>query len=43
MKRPQLIPPGSLNRMLQAAEAAWERKDFQECLETLDRASRLAP
>jgi tetratricopeptide (TPR) repeat protein len=43
MKRPQLIAPGSLNRMLQAAEAAWERKDFQECLETLDRASRLAP
>ena len=43
MKRPQLIAPGSLNRMLQAAEAAWHRKDFQECLETLERASRLAP
>ena len=43
MKRPQLIAPGSLNRMLQVAEAAWERKDFQECLDTLDRASRLAP
>jgi tetratricopeptide (TPR) repeat protein len=43
MKRPQLISPGSLNRMLQSAEAAWERKDFQECIETLERASRLAP
>ncbi len=43
MKRAQLIASGSLNRMLQAAEAAWHRKDFQECLETLERASRLAP
>jgi tetratricopeptide (TPR) repeat protein len=43
MKRPQLIAPGSLNRMLQAAEAAWHRKDFQECLETLQRAHHLAP
>ena len=43
MKRPQLIAPGSLNRILQAAEAAWLRKDFQECIETLERASRLAP
>ena len=43
MKRPQLIAPGSLNRMLQAAEAAWHRKDFPECLETLERAHQLAP
>jgi tetratricopeptide (TPR) repeat protein len=43
MKRPQLIAAGSLNRMLQVAEAAWNRKDFQECIETLERASRLAP
>ncbi|HXI72579.1 MAG TPA: sulfotransferase [Verrucomicrobiae bacterium] len=43
MKRPPLMAAGSLNRMLQAAEAAWERKDFQECIETLQRASRLAP
>src|ERR1700733_5207683 len=43
MKRPQLISQGSLNRMLQDAEAAWERKDFQECIETLESASRRAP
>ena len=29
--------------MLQAAETAWQRKDFQECIETLQNASRLAP
>ena len=29
--------------MLQAAEAAWERKDFQACLETLASANRIAP
>jgi len=29
--------------MLQSAEAAWQRKDFQECLETLENASLLAP
>ena len=43
MKRPPLVASGSLNRMIQAAEAAWQRKDFQECLETLESASRLAP
>jgi tetratricopeptide (TPR) repeat protein len=43
MKRPSLIATGSLQRMLQSAEAAWERKDFQECVETLEKASRLAP
>jgi len=29
--------------MLQAADAAWERSDHQECIETLQRAHRLAP
>src|SRR6185369_1403907 len=43
MKRSGLIATGSLNRMLQSAEAAWQRKDFQECLETLENASLLAP
>src|SRR5271154_3840349 len=42
MKRP-LVAAGSLNRMLQAAEAAWHRKNFQESIETLQNASRLAP
>jgi tetratricopeptide (TPR) repeat protein len=43
MKRPQLISPGSLNRMLQAANEAWGRCDFQQCFELLERASRLDP
>ncbi len=43
MKRQPLIAPGSLNRMLQAAKAAWERSDFQQSIELLERASRLAP
>jgi tetratricopeptide (TPR) repeat protein len=43
MKRPSLVSAGSLNRLLQAAEAAWQRKEFQESIETLERASRLAP
>jgi tetratricopeptide (TPR) repeat protein len=42
MKHP-LVAAGSLNRMVQAAEAAWHRKDFLESIETLERASRLAP
>ena len=43
MKRAPLIASGSLNRMLQSAEAAWNLKDFQKCIETLESASRLAP
>jgi tetratricopeptide (TPR) repeat protein len=43
MKRQPLMAPGSLNRMLQAAKAAWARSDFQQSVELLERASRLAP
>jgi tetratricopeptide (TPR) repeat protein len=43
MKRPQLISPGSLNRMLAEADEAWQRRDFQQSIELLERASRLAP
>jgi tetratricopeptide (TPR) repeat protein len=43
MKRPQLVSPGSLNRMLQSANEAWERRDFQQSFELLERASRLDP
>jgi tetratricopeptide (TPR) repeat protein len=43
MKRPSLVSAGSLQRMLQTAEAAWEQKDFPKCLETLESAHRLAP
>jgi tetratricopeptide (TPR) repeat protein len=43
MKRPQLISPGSLNRMLAGADEAWQRRDFQQSIELLERASRLDP
>jgi tetratricopeptide (TPR) repeat protein len=43
MKRPQLISQGSLNRMLTEANQAWQRGDFQQGLELLERASLLNP
>ena len=43
MKRAQLVPQGSLNRILQTAEAAWLNGDPQQAIEQLERASRLAP
>ncbi len=43
MKRPQLVSAGSLNRMLAGADEAWQRRDFQQNIELLERASRLAP
>jgi tetratricopeptide (TPR) repeat protein len=43
MKRPQLISQGSLNRILTGADEAWARGDFQQCLDLLERASRLNP
>lgn len=43
MKRPTLVAAGSLNRILEAAKAAWDRKDFSEGIEALERARRLAP
>jgi tetratricopeptide (TPR) repeat protein len=43
MKRTSIIAPGSLNRIVQTANEAWERRDFQQCFEQLERAHRLAP
>lgn len=43
MKRAQLVPQGSLNRMIKAAEDAWRRKDFKENIDILERACRLDP
>ena len=44
MKRAQLVPQGSLNRILQAAEDAWNRRDFQQTIDQLERAKdRLDP
>ena len=43
MKRPTLIAQGSLQRMTEAAEFAWSEKKFPEAIETMERASLLAP
>src|ERR1039457_3732458 len=43
MKRAQLVSPGSIARMLNAAGEAWDRKEFQQSIEILERASRLDP
>lgn len=43
MKRPQLVSQNTLARLFQAAEEARRRLDFPQCVEILDRASRLDP
>lgn len=43
MKRAQLIPKGSLDRMLKAAEEAWRRGNPKENIDILERACRMAP
>jgi len=43
MKRPQLVSSNALGRLFQAAEEARRRLDFEQCIQTLERASRLDP
>ena len=43
MKRPQLISKGTINRLLQSADEARSRGDFNGVIEALERASRLDP
>ncbi|HXR06596.1 MAG TPA: sulfotransferase [Candidatus Acidoferrum sp.] len=43
LKRQTLVSQGSLSRMLQAAMESWQRRDFQQSIEILERASRLDP
>ena len=43
LKRKSLVSPGSLSRMMQAAEQAWQHRDLQQSIEILERASRLDP
>jgi tetratricopeptide (TPR) repeat protein len=43
MKRQQLVPQGMITRRMQESRAAWKRKDFQEAIEILESAHRLAP
>jgi tetratricopeptide (TPR) repeat protein len=43
VKRPQLVSPGTLARLLNTADEARQRHEFQQCVEILERASRLDP
>ena len=43
MKRPQLVSQGTLARLLNTADEARNRHEFQQCVEILERASRLDP
>jgi tetratricopeptide (TPR) repeat protein len=43
LKQPSLVSQGTLSRMLQAAEQAWQQKDFEQNIELLERARHLAP
>ncbi len=43
LKRSSLVSQGSVFRMIQTADEAWKRRDFQQCFESLERASRLDP
>jgi len=43
MKRQQLVSKGALNRMQQTAGESWQRQDYQQYFETMERACRLDP
>jgi tetratricopeptide (TPR) repeat protein len=43
MKRHALVSGGTILRLLQAAQQAYGRRDFEECFATLERARRMAP
>jgi len=43
LKRQSLVSQGSVFRMIKTADEAWKRRDFQQCFESLERASRLDP
>ncbi|HEV2209261.1 MAG TPA: sulfotransferase [Verrucomicrobiae bacterium] len=43
LKRNTLVSPNALSRMLEDANRAWQRKDFERAIAGLERASRLDP
>jgi len=43
MKRPQLVSKGTLARLLNAADEAKKKREFEQCTELLERATRLDP
>lgn len=43
MKRQRFVSPSSLSRLFQEAAEAWKRQDYQQSIETLERAAKLDP
>src|SRR5712691_7749114 len=43
MKRQRMIAPGVLSRMLHNAGACWNRQEYDQYFEIMERASRLDP
>lgn len=43
MKRQRFVPPRALSRLFQEAAEAWKRLDYQQTIDTLERAGRLDP
>src|SRR5215216_3886201 len=43
MKRQRLASAGALSRLFQEAAEAWKRQDYQQTLDSLERAARLDP
>jgi tetratricopeptide (TPR) repeat protein len=43
MKRQRLVSPRSLSRMFQEAAEAWKRLDYQQTIDTLEKAAHLDP
>jgi len=43
MKRQRFAPTGLLSRIFQEAAEAWKRQDYQQSIETLERAAKLDP
>ena len=43
LKRQRLVSRGTLSRLFQEAAEAWKRQDYQQTIETLERAARLDP
>jgi tetratricopeptide (TPR) repeat protein len=43
MKRQQLFAPRALSRLIQNADACWQRQDYQQYFALMERASRMDP
>ena len=43
MKRQSFVSKGSLSRIFKEAAEAWKRQEYQQSIETLERAAKLDP